>query len=244
MLLELRADQRAARPRAEMPSSAAIAAAVTGWSPVIMIGRTPARRASATAARASGRGGSIIPTTPSQTSVCSTSSESSPVSASRSSVAVGDADACAAPRSPAGPRSREISSRRAGVSGRVPPPTRSSVQRESRTSGAPFAKTSTRPVVLGVRVGGAHELALRRERHLADAREALVEPLRRPAPPCARRPAARPRSGRPGSSSARPAGPAPRCSRGPPPRAPSRPPPAAKGRSTGLPSCCTSPDGS
>ena len=69
-----------------------MAAAVTGWSPVIMMARTPARRASATAARASGRGGSIIPTTPSQTSPCSTSSVSSPESASRAEGPVGDAE--------------------------------------------------------------------------------------------------------------------------------------------------------
>ena len=39
-------------------------AAVRGWSPVIMMTRTPASAASATAARASGRGGSMIPTSP------------------------------------------------------------------------------------------------------------------------------------------------------------------------------------
>ncbi len=47
-----------------MPRSAAMRDAVKGWSPVIMITRTPARRASAIAVRASSRGGSMIPTMP------------------------------------------------------------------------------------------------------------------------------------------------------------------------------------
>ena len=49
-----------------MPSSRAIAPAVTGWSPVIITVRMPASRAAATAAIASLRGGSAIPTTPSR----------------------------------------------------------------------------------------------------------------------------------------------------------------------------------
>ena len=51
-------------PAAAMPRSAAIRAAVCGWSPVIISTRTPAACASAIAARASGRGGSMIPTSP------------------------------------------------------------------------------------------------------------------------------------------------------------------------------------
>ena len=39
-------------------------AAVIGWSPVIMMTRTPAAWASAMAVPASGRGGSMIPATP------------------------------------------------------------------------------------------------------------------------------------------------------------------------------------
>ncbi len=50
----------ASRPRAR-PT----AAAVTTWSPVIILTRIPARRHAATAATASGRGGSSIPTRPS-----------------------------------------------------------------------------------------------------------------------------------------------------------------------------------
>ena len=51
-------------PAAAMPRSAAIRAAVCGWSPVIISTRTPAACASAIATRASGRGGSMIPTSP------------------------------------------------------------------------------------------------------------------------------------------------------------------------------------
>ena len=43
---ELRSRRASVAPSSAMPSSAAIAAAVTGWSPVIMIGRMPARLAS------------------------------------------------------------------------------------------------------------------------------------------------------------------------------------------------------
>ena len=39
-------------------------AAVRGWSPVIMMTRMPARRASAMATAASSRGGSMMPTVP------------------------------------------------------------------------------------------------------------------------------------------------------------------------------------
>ena len=44
-----------------MPSSRAIARAVSGWSPVIITARMPARWQRATASRASGRGGSCMP---------------------------------------------------------------------------------------------------------------------------------------------------------------------------------------
>ena len=45
-----------------IPSSAAIASAVLGWSPVIVIDRMPAALAVAAVAPASGRGGSIMTT--------------------------------------------------------------------------------------------------------------------------------------------------------------------------------------
>ena len=48
-----------------------MASAVAGWSPVIITGRMPAARHSATAVRASGRGGSMSPTNPINVSPCS-----------------------------------------------------------------------------------------------------------------------------------------------------------------------------
>ena len=51
-------------PDPTMPRSPAIRMAVRGWSPVIISTRTPAAPASATAAAASGRGGSMMPTSP------------------------------------------------------------------------------------------------------------------------------------------------------------------------------------
>ena len=65
---------RACAPGSTMPRSAAILAAVMGWSPVIIITRIPARRASAMAVAASARGGSMIPTTPRYTSCSSSAS--------------------------------------------------------------------------------------------------------------------------------------------------------------------------
>ena len=47
-------------PRLNIPIASAIAVAVILWSPVIITGIIPARRASFTACTASGRGGSII----------------------------------------------------------------------------------------------------------------------------------------------------------------------------------------
>ena len=64
-------------------------AAVSGWSPVIMTVRMPARRASATESRTSVRGGSMMPTMPvqirsfSMTSLCSAMSETSPAALAR-----------------------------------------------------------------------------------------------------------------------------------------------------------------
>ena len=54
-----------ASPARVTPVRAATAAAVLGWSPVIMMGRMPAARAASTAARASGRTGSASATRPS-----------------------------------------------------------------------------------------------------------------------------------------------------------------------------------
>ena len=52
-------------PEVSSPSSSAIASAVSAWSPVIILTSMPARRQSATAAIASGRGGSMKPASPS-----------------------------------------------------------------------------------------------------------------------------------------------------------------------------------
>ena len=65
-------------PGSRMSSSRAIACAVAGWSPVIITVRMWARRATATAAFASARGGSIMPTKPSRTSSSSRSSGNPP----------------------------------------------------------------------------------------------------------------------------------------------------------------------
>ena len=62
------------RTRLEDVSSRAIAAAVAGWSPVIMTVRICAACATATAPFTSSRGGSIIPTRPSNTRSSSMSS--------------------------------------------------------------------------------------------------------------------------------------------------------------------------
>ena len=59
-----------------MPSSLPMATAVSLWSPVIITGRIPAARHSATAAFTSGRTGSIMPARPMKHSSCSRSSGS------------------------------------------------------------------------------------------------------------------------------------------------------------------------
>ena len=72
-----------------------------------------------------------------------------------------------------------ISARRAGVER---PPLLADqlrrVQRASSTSGAPLVKTMPRVLLLGVAMDRAHQLALGGERHLADARQPLVERVR------------------------------------------------------------------
>ena len=51
-----------------MPSSRAMATAVSLWSPVIITGRMPAAKHCSTAPRTSGRGGSIMPMSPAKVS--------------------------------------------------------------------------------------------------------------------------------------------------------------------------------
>ena len=65
--------------------------------------------------------------------------------------------------------SARICCRRCWVSGTTSPPRRSCVHRISSTSGAPFV-TTTKIAPHLVEVHGAHQLSLRRERHLVDAR--------------------------------------------------------------------------
>ena len=78
-----------ASPSPPMPRSAAMRAAVTGWSPVIMTVRMPARRASAIAAAASARGGSRRATSPPKVrsrSAGSPNSSASPAAAARQAI--------------------------------------------------------------------------------------------------------------------------------------------------------------
>src|SRR5918994_971475 len=62
------------RPSSARPSSVAMNAAVSGWSPVIITGRIPARLQVSTASLASGLAGSIIPTMPKKVKLSSSSS--------------------------------------------------------------------------------------------------------------------------------------------------------------------------
>ena len=142
------------RPSVLIPSSRAMTLAVRGWSPVIMMGRMPARRARATASLASARGGSMMPISPANTRSCSTrSSGRAECSAKASCVSHRPATPSVLSASPA--RTSLVSSmaaRRSGVSGRRSSPTSSRVHRVSRTSGAPFVNTTPRP---GARHHGA-----------------------------------------------------------------------------------------
>ena len=158
-------------------------AAVFGWSPVIMIGRMPARfargdRRSRLVARridhADQPGEHEIPL------------ECSPISSAleRSVRRCAVRDAERAQRA-ARQRSFACENLRAAASVRQRPassPTSSCVQRVSSTSGAPFVNTSTRPSVSASRVDRAHQLALGRERHFADALETRVQHRRRRSP--------------------------------------------------------------
>ena len=119
-------------------------AAVSGWSPVIMIGRMPAPLARATASRASARGGSIMPIRPSKDEILlDRLVERVPQRASFGERAEGDAERA---QRLAGQLlvDGRISARRASVSGRASSPTSSCEQRASSTSGAPLVNTSSR----------------------------------------------------------------------------------------------------
>ena len=142
----------AGAPGSTMPRSAAIRSAVRGWSPVIIMTRMPARWAAATASAASGRAGSMIPTTPHHTSSRSSSaSRTSPSTSSTASAAqLGPSPArrrgCAARRRTS-PRPRRARRARRSV-GRAGPrraPTSTCVQRPRSTSGAPLVITVRPP---------------------------------------------------------------------------------------------------
>ncbi len=126
------------RPSVVMPSSPAIAAAVTGWSPVIMIVRMPASREVVTAAATSVRGGSIMPIRPRKTRSCSTTGSSSSGTRSRSRCATPSSRSpCAAIRSPA-------ACRPSGRTGSVPDSATWASHIASTRSGAPLTNRTSR----------------------------------------------------------------------------------------------------
>ena len=179
-----------ARPSVRMPSSRAIACAVSGWSPVIITGRIPAccarlRRRS----RASGRGGSIIPTRP--RNVSSRSASSSVASDS-------PRDGEHAQRL-AGQLLRRREQRLAVPRRRAPPRRRRSAAActpRGSTSGAPFAYATDALVAC---VQGRHALASPTVNGISSTRGQLAVELGAVAArPSRRRRRARPRSGRRG----------------------------------------------
>ena len=130
-----------------MPTRRAIVSAVRGWSPVIMTGRMPAWRHSATASSASGRGGSIMPTMPMRVRPASA------VSGSRG-WGTSSQTRIAKPRvrSPSAAMRPETSSTSLASIAWVPAPLDISVQRSTRTSIAPLVNDTTRPSCQGWKV--------------------------------------------------------------------------------------------
>ena len=128
-------------PSSKMPIWAAIAAAVTLWSPVIITGRIPASLAVRTASAASSRGGSIIATSPINVNPFSSSS----VSSSPSSTSL---YANASTRRPFSENSwfcRRISSFILSLISRLPPLSANFTLRSSRTSTAPLVSIVDTP---------------------------------------------------------------------------------------------------
>ena len=119
-----------------MPSSEAIATAVSLWSPVIMTGVMPAPRHSSIAALTSGRTGSIMPVSPIKTRSCSSASgEKSSGAASYFLIAAASTrSALSAIRLFSAAIFALISS----VMGTVFPSIKAWVHRSTTTSGAPF----------------------------------------------------------------------------------------------------------
>ena len=116
-----------------------------------------------------------MPINPRKTRSCSTRSSTS----SRSNASFGSERKATPSVRSASPASSsficKISARRSAVSGLISSPTSSCEQRASSTSGAPLVKTSRRSCRSASRMNRAHQLALGREGHFRDAREACVE---------------------------------------------------------------------
>ena len=111
-------------------------------------------------------------------------------------------------------RLAESAARRFSVSGRCPSPTSSLRASREQHVGRAFREQQHAPCRFGVRVERAHQLALGRERHFADAREPARQLLRlQPRFPRGDDERAL-RSDRPARSSGRPAAAPTRCSRG------------------------------
>ena len=165
-----------ARGSLAIPSSLAMTEAVIRWSPVIMIGRMPACFARAMASFASSRGGSMMPISPANTRSCSNRSSTFPaIRVSAGNVRIGNPERPQRLRLRARHSSREsqLSGRRSAAAP-LRPPARASSVRAARP-GAPFVNTRSWLVPFGVGVHRAHELALRRERHLTDSMKACLE---------------------------------------------------------------------
>ena len=138
LILSRSAPRMTLSPSRRMPMSAAMADAVSMWSPVIMMGRMPAPMQTLTASFTSALGGSIMPTKPTKVRPFS----SSPCSREPSFTAT--------------PRTRSaffairefaflISSTSFSVMGRTSSPTITLVQRGRSMSGAPLTYASFTP---------------------------------------------------------------------------------------------------
>ena len=161
-----------------MPRSAAIRAAVRGWSPVIISTRTPAACASAIAARASGARRVDDPDQPEvdQLALDRLVLRRSLV---RRAAAGRRRRACAARGRRAARPSRGSRSGASSVSGRTSPPTRSCGAAREQHVGRALGDDGE--AELAGRASDwkrAHQLALGGERHLADALEPRARALR------------------------------------------------------------------
>ncbi len=167
----------ASAPVPPMPTSSATRRAVDGWSPVIITTRIPARWASAIAAAACGRGGSIIPTMPSRVRSCSRASSGVGVRRRSGHVgALGHRDGAQRLAGQLEQRRLEPGAGHVVQRAHADRPTTRWVHRSSSTSGAPLTTSTRAPAVVDQH---AHPLALRRERRDADARGCPV-PTRDP----------------------------------------------------------------